>query len=99
MLPKVGARLGSTVCDTEVIVVRAPTDDVDLTCGGAPMAPIPAERTGAVVADSDGTLVGKRYEHIETGLEVLCTKPGAGRLRVGAEDLPVKAAKSLPSSD
>ena len=32
---KVGSRLKSAVCATEVMVVGAPDADVDITCGGA----------------------------------------------------------------
>ena len=34
---KTGARLKSAVCDGEIMVVAAPSADVDLTCGGEPM--------------------------------------------------------------
>jgi hypothetical protein len=99
---RVGLRLRSTVCDTEVVVVRAPTDAVDLTCGGAPMLPADEAGTpsGAPAADAaDGTLLGKRYAD-ETGtLELLCTKAGAGSLELDGSALPQKAAKPLPSSD
>ncbi|RLV48318.1 hypothetical protein D9V37_14745 [Nocardioides mangrovicus] len=98
-MPIVGERLGSTVCDTEVIVVRPPSQDVDLTCGGQPMAPLPAETKEAVGEDGPGTLVGKRYSDPGSGLELLCTRPGAGQLRVGGTVLGVKQAKNLPSSD
>ena len=47
----------------------------------------------------DGTLMGKRFADDDLGLEVLCTKPGAGSLSVGDVVLPVKGAKPLPSSD
>lgn len=101
MMLKVGDRLGSTVCSTEVIVVRAPEGDTDLTCGRSPMEPLSVRTTGArqIDEDGDGTLVGKRYEDPESGLELLCTKPGAGALRVSGTHLDIKAAKNLPSSD
>ena len=53
------------------------------------------------VADgfADGTLMGKRFADEDLGLEVLCTKPGAGSLSVGETLLQVKGAKPLPSSD
>ena len=35
---KTGDRLKSTVCDGEVMVVSAPSGDIEITCGGAPMA-------------------------------------------------------------
>ena len=34
---KAGARLKSAVCTTEVIVVKTPSGNVDVTCGGVPM--------------------------------------------------------------
>ena len=50
-------------------------------------------------AYSGGTLIGKRYADEELGLEVLCTKAGAGSLSIGAAELFQKDAKPLPSSD
>jgi len=34
---RVGMRCRSVVCETEVIVVRAPSEPVELWCGGHPM--------------------------------------------------------------
>lgn len=99
MTPSVGARLGSVACDTEVIVVRAPSREVDLTCGGAAMTGPPAERAAALAPDDEGSLLGKRYVHPESGLELLCTKAGDGSLRVDGDVLGIKQAKNLPSSD
>jgi hypothetical protein len=97
---KAGLRLQSVACDTQVIVVRG-SGDVDLRCGGHAMAPAgPAGERAALAADhSSGTLMGKRYGNEESGLEILCTKPGAGSLSVGDEALLEKGAKPLPSSD
>jgi hypothetical protein len=99
---KAGARLRSAVCSTEVIVVRPPSEPIDLRCGGEAMvelsAPAAADRSPAAPFDT-GTLLGKRYMHEDTGLELLCTKAGAGALSVGDQILPVKDAKPLPSSD
>jgi len=97
--PTVGARLLSTACATEVIVVRPPSEDVALTCGGTPMAGADGAHGELSEPEDGGTLVGKRYEHPASGLELLCTKGGAGRLRVDDVPLDVKAAKNLPSSD
>lgn len=97
-----GTRLQSTVCDTEVIVVAAPADPVELWCGGAPMAKFGerGEVVGGPAAGQDqGTLLGKRYADEEVGLEVLCTKSGAGSLSIGGALLGEKKAKPLPSSD
>ncbi len=99
---KAGARLRSVVCETEVVVVRAPTDEVDLWCGGRPMVAIDdaVEPGGTPEAGQDtGTLLGKRYGDEASGLEVLCTKAGAGSLSLAGVALPVKGAKPLPASD
>ena len=99
---KPGSRLKSTTSTTEVIVVRSPSSDVDLRCGGQPMVPY----SDAVVASAQtdpahaaGTLLGKRYADADSGLEVLCTKAGDGSLSLGDDPLHVKDAKPLPSSD
>ena len=98
---KSGTRLQSLVCDAQVIVVRAPAGDVDLRCGGEPMAPVdePVERRPLPADPGEGTLMGKRYADADVGIEILCTKPGKGTLTIGAEPLPLKDAKPLPSSD
>ena len=99
---KPGTRLRSAVCDTEVMVVAAPGADVELTCGGAPMLGIDAERPGdaSVAPDAkDGTVLGKRYVNEAGDLELLCTKPGEGSLAVAGASLTIKGAKPLPSSD
>jgi hypothetical protein len=98
----VGARLRSTVCETEVIVVRSPGGDLDLRCGGHPMVAKDVEALsagGPKVGFDGGTAVGKRYADQEGGLELLVTKAGAGSLSVGDDPLPVKDAKPLPASD
>jgi hypothetical protein len=101
MLVKPGLRLRSAVCATEVIVVRAPKEDVDLRCGGQPMAPLgEGGSTGSVdPRRAGGTLLGKRYEDGGVGLEVLCTKAGEGSLSLGDDPILQKDAKPLPSSD
>ena len=101
MRVQVGMRLKSTVCDTEVIVVRPVEGDTDLRCGGEPMIGLEAdaERGQGLLAEGPGTLLGKRYVDDRTGLELLCTKAGSGVLTVGTEILHVKATKPLPASD
>ena len=102
MALKVGARLKSAVCSTEVIIVRAPKDDIALSCGGVEMYLANAEApSGAPInpAFSGGTALGKRYSDDELGLEVLATKAGDGTLSVGETPLPMKEAKNLPTSD
>lgn len=101
MQVKAGTRLKSSVCETQVVVVRAPDADVDLTCGGAPMVPLDADAVAGAVdeAHSGGTLLGKRYADEDLGLELLCTKPGKGSLAVAGTALGIKQPKALPSSD
>jgi hypothetical protein len=99
---KAGTRLKSAVCSTEVMVVAAPKDDVELTCGGAPMLEMGADvPAGASISDDarEGTQIGKRYVNEAGDLEVLCTKPGEGSLGEGGKLLVIKGAKPLPSSD
>jgi hypothetical protein len=103
VITKAGLRLRSVVCDTEVIVVKAPKDDLDLRCGGQAMVELDdgGARSGAPAAPFDGgTLIGKRYATSgEPAIEVLCTKAGAGSLSIGETPLPAKEAQPLPSSD
>lgn len=99
---KPGARLRSSVCNTEVMVVLTPSGDVDLQCGGAAMIVLGAEPDAGVSLSADfsqGTQVGKRYVSEAEDLEVLCTKPGEGSIALGDAALQVKGAKPLPSSD
>ena len=99
---KAGARLKSAADETQVVVVRAPADEVDVTCGGHPLVPMDADGDGrgSVAAGHEGpTLLGKRYADEGVGLELLCTKGGAGALFVNGAPLPLKEAKPLPSSD
>jgi hypothetical protein len=99
---KPGSRWKSAIDETEVIAVRAGPSAVDLRCGGQPMIPIDAERGEVASLDpmhADGTQLGKRYADEELGLELLCTKAGAGSLSLGDEALLLKDAKPLPSSD
>ena len=99
---KPGSRLASAVCDTEVVVVKAPASaEVDLRCGGYPMVPKGETAPSAEVdeAYSGGTLIGKRYADEELGLELLCTRGGAGTLTCNGVVLEIKGAKPLPASD
>jgi hypothetical protein len=99
---KVGTRLRSAVCATEVMVVAAPAADVDVRCGGAPMlAPGENAPAGGALdpAASAGSALGKRYVSAAGDLELLCVKPGKGSLALGAQPLALKEAKQLPSSD
>ena len=101
MRVKPGTRLVSRVCTTEVVVVRAPDREVDLHCGGRPMALADDEIDAADVdaAHASGTQLGKRYGHDELGIQVLCTKAGEGSLSIGGVALALSDTKALPSSD
>lgn len=98
---RAGSRLKSTVCDTEVIAVKA-SGDLEVTCGGAPMVDAGADvgEKGEPAADAaDGTQMGKRYVNDDESLELLCTKPGAGSLGLNGAALVLKESKPLPASD
>lgn len=98
-----GSRLRSQVCTTEVVVIRLPSTEVDLRCGGEPMVSIDVQASdrGTPAAGFDGgSQLGKRYTTGEAnGLEVLVTKAGSGSLSNGDVLLAVRQAKQLPSSD
>ncbi|MDW3217484.1 MAG: hypothetical protein R8F63_02620 [Acidimicrobiales bacterium] len=97
---KPGARFQSTVCTTEVIVVKG-AGEADLTCGGAPMVDSgTGEIAGEPAADAaEGTLLGKRYGDEDGTVELLATKAGAGSMALGGAPLAVAQAKTLPASD
>ena len=99
---KPGLRLKSAVCGTEIMVIRAPSLDAVLACGGVEMLGInEATPAGGSVspANAQGTLVGKRYVDAADRVEVLCTRGGDGSLALDSVAMPVKQAKALPSSD
>jgi hypothetical protein len=100
---KPGTRLRSAADTTEVIVIRAPSEQVDLRCGGHPMVAARANGSAGLLPLerelAGGTQLGKRYINEPADLEVLCTKAGAGSLSIGNELLSVKGAKPLPASD
>jgi hypothetical protein len=103
MLVKPGDRLRSRACTTEVIVVKAPGIDVEISCGGEPMTkdqPAAAATAGATAASpGPGTLLGKRYADQEAGLELLCVKGGSGQVSVNGRTLAPRQARPLPASD
>lgn len=96
-----GSRLKSTVCDTEVIVVKG-MGEFAVTCGGAPMVDAGTEVVdkGEPAGDAaEGTAMGKRYVDADDSVELLCTKPGAGSLGIDGTLLSLKESKPLPASD
>jgi hypothetical protein len=99
---KPGSRWKSAVCDTEVVVMRPPKSGGQLECGGVAMLTIDSARAAGVkpaAGAEGGTLLGKRYGDTEQGLEVLCTKAGAGALSLDGRPLELRTANRLPSSD
>jgi hypothetical protein len=103
MLLKAGTQLKSPVSSVEVVVIRAPAADVDVTCGGVPMVTsdtlVPGDQKALDSNDADGPKLGKRYANEEIGIECLCTKAGPGQLAIDGVPLGLKNAKPLPSSD
>jgi hypothetical protein len=94
-----GKRLRSTVGDTEIIIVRSPVTQVELSCGGQLMTASLATAAAATTStDENDTVLGKRYVDTETGLEVLCTRPGPGVLSADGRLLTIKAPSALPVS-
>ena len=99
---KPGSRFRSQVCDLEVIVIKAPSAEVDLRAGGFEMLPAGTDRPEGLTAKEGfdaGTQLGKRYTDEAGDLELLCTKAGSSSLSVGEVVLEIKDAKPLPSSD
>jgi hypothetical protein len=97
---KAGGRFKSAVCDTQVMVIKAPQGEFALACGGADMVAPNAAGEGALDPTLTGeTLIGKRYVNADETLELLCTKGGKGTLTLDGTPLEIKQAKQLPSSD
>lgn len=97
---KAGGRFKSAVCDTQVMVIKAPAGEFSLACGGVDMIAPTATGSGELDPTLAGeTLIGKRYVNADESLELLCTKGGMGTLTLDGEPLEIKQAKQLPSSD
>jgi len=94
-----GQRLHSAVSDAELVVIKAPTDDIEVACGGVVMSEEPIATDEAAGTPDGEVLLGKRYADDELGIELLCSKAGSGTLTVNGAPLGLKAAKPLPSSD
>ncbi|MGA0840200.1 MAG: hypothetical protein ACO3Z6_13295 [Pseudomonadales bacterium] len=100
MALKTGARLKSAVCDGEVMIVKAPAGDIELTCGGVAMADAaPATRQALHAEHAVGIRIGKRYINEDGSLEVLCVKAGDGGLAVNGQLLLQKDTRQLPKTD
>lgn len=96
---KPGTKLSSTVCKTQIMVLRVPAEELDISCGGAPMQIGDPADLGEMSGENSGTLVGKRYTDEAETMEFLCTRGGEGSLAIKGYTIDIKAAKKLPSSD
>jgi len=96
---RTGQTLHSAVDATTVVVIRAPDDDVTVTCGDAEMLESAPDPTPDAGSGGDGALLGKRYADENVGIELLCTKAGTSPLAVNGAPLGLKEAKPLPASD
>jgi hypothetical protein len=99
---KTGGRFKSAVCAGEIMVVIASGDDVELTCGGAPMTEPGTDVAPDATVHPDhavGIAMGKRYITEDESLEVLCVKAGDGSLAVNGQLLLQKDTKQLPKTD
>ena len=99
---KAGTRFKSAVCDTQVMVVKAPAGEFALHCGGAEMLAGTATAPAGVALDpahAADTLIGKRYVNADESVELLCTKGGKCALSLNGTAMEIKQAKQLPSSD
>jgi len=96
---KPGTKLSSSVCKTQIMVLRAPAEELEISCGGAPMQVGDPADLGEMSGDNSGTMVGKRYTDADESMEFLCTRGGDGSVAVAGYVIDIKAAKKLPSSD
>jgi hypothetical protein len=104
MIPNVGGRYRSRVSAVQVIITKAPTAGVELSCGGWPMDSMEHDGAGESQETlneeyAGETVLGKRYEDAASGLELLVIQGGDGLLHVGDRLLETLEAKKLPASD
>ena len=99
---KMGARLKSTVCEGEIMVVIAPDAELEMTCGGAAMVDAGEAVTPSGEVHPElavGVSMGKRYIDEAESLEGLCVKSGDGSLAANGALLLQKDTKKLPKTD
>lgn len=96
---KPGSRWKSGMCSGEFVVVRPPSGEGELACGGAALRPHDSGEPAVSGAAGEGTMAGKRYTDPASGVELLCTKAGQGDLSFAGRPLQRKDAKPLPASD
>lgn len=95
----VGLALHSTVDSTSLIVTKAPEGEVEITVGGEPVTTEKPATAPAPSSSPEGAQIGKRYADDDLGIELLCTKAGAGTLAVNGTPIGLREAKPLPASD
>ncbi|ROO86559.1 hypothetical protein EDD29_4132 [Actinocorallia herbida] len=97
---RVGQTLRSTVDGTALVVVRAPEDDLAVTCGGLDMSEEQvAAKSPALAGAGSGVLLGKRYTVDGVDVELLCVMGGDHAVSVNGAEVAQKSAKPLPASD
>lgn len=95
-----GLRLHSATSTAQVVIVKCPSGDVDLRCGGHPMSLTAVEAPVPPSEGLDGELaLGKRYGNADGSLLLLVTKPGVGTLAIAGDPLQLHDARALPASD
>ena len=95
---KAGTRLRSATDTTEVVVVKAPGEAVDLRCGGQPLVAIDADVTpsGVAAGFDGGTQLGKRYADERARARALVHQ-GRRRLALGRRHHPRGQGRQAPS--
>lgn len=96
---KPGMRLRFDGITTEVIVTKGAEGAVNLTCADAPVSEGASPPDGSSPTGDQQMQVGKRYVDGELGVELLCTKAGAGGLACDGRPLGLRFAKPLPATD
>ena len=97
---KAGKKLKSSVCETQIMIIKGIPGVHELSCGGLPMIEVAEAGSGELdPSKAEGTIIGHRYVNVGESLELLCVKGGAGTLFLDAVKLVPKQAKALPTSD
>jgi hypothetical protein len=101
MTLKPGSRWKSVTCGAEAVVIRPPTAPGLPQCGGHDMVPLgdAVDPRPVVEGFGAGCALGKRYRDDPDGIELLCTRAGAGTLGFGGVPLTMVATRQLPSTD
>src|SRR5882757_2046815 len=70
-----GMRLRCELCATEVVVIRAGSGAIAMTCGGAQLrADAVSSGSGHAGTAVEPARLGKRYTDPDSGVEILCVK-------------------------